>query len=84
MSLIVRFEKSQVGFTVEALHERRVPFDLPTHLRRARLVALHLSPLLLLLEPTTLAIRHARLLAQRGNFALERRHGVVRVDPIGQ
>ena len=35
-------------------------------------------------KPPTLAIRHTRLLAQCGHFALERRHGVVRVDPIGQ
>ena len=78
------FEKPQIGLTMEALHERRVALDLPAHLRRTRLVPLHLRPLLFLLEPPALAVGHARLFAQRGDLALERRHRVVRVDPVGQ
>jgi hypothetical protein len=69
---------------VEAPHERRVVLYLPTHLGSARLVTLDLSPLLLLLEPATLTVGHARLLAERGDFALEWGHRVVRVDPVGE
>jgi hypothetical protein len=78
------FEKPQVGLAVEALHERRVALYLPAHLGSARLVTLDLRPLLLLLEPAALAVGYARLLAERGDLALERGHRMVRVDPVGE
>jgi hypothetical protein len=77
-------KKSQIGLAVKALHKRRVPLDLPAHLRRPRLITLHLRPLLLLLEPAPLTIRHTRLLARRGYLALKRGHRVIRADPIGK
>ena len=74
------FDDLGVRLAMEALHESRVPLDLPRKLARACGVALAHRPLALLLEAAALGIGEARPRAEDRDLALGRRELALGVD----